>query len=73
MGRLSDSGQGSVLYRWDGLEVEGYLADVLGVYVCIGSATWSVKGNQVTTRGFVVHSLLFSRDPSKMCNVRLKT
>lgn len=61
----------------DGTEWElvgwGYLADVLGVYVSISSAAWSVKGNHGTTRGFLVRSLLFSRDPSKRCNARLKT
>lgn len=72
-GLLSDSGRGPLCT--DGAEwgLAGYLTDVLGVYVCVSVATWSVKGNHGTTRGFVVHSLLFSRDPSKRRNARLKT
>lgn len=38
----------------------GYLADVLGVYVCVSGVTWSVKGNHGTIEGTFVVCLLLS-------------
>lgn len=45
---LSESGLGCSPYRrGDGTLARS--ADVLGMYVCLGGVTWSVKGGQGTT------------------------
>lgn len=64
---LSESGWGCTLYRWGDGRFACW-ADVLGVYVCLGGVTWSVKGSQGTMeRTFVVEPAALLRPLIQKC------
>lgn len=68
------SGRWCTLYRWGGVRF-AWRADVLGVYVCLGGVTWSVKGSQGTIkRAFGVEPAVLWRILIQRCfKTRLET